>query len=519
MKFVIRKLACLVYIVCSVKLGSSATGVTLSLNGKNILDHGIVTIDDIGNTNFDSLLCTTDLEVCCDNERLGNWHYPNYNLVRSQRDSSNHNFFVSRGTNVLRLHRKPRPVSEEGIFRCEVPDSASYPSNEVVMVGIYGHNRGFPEIYDISIDRNSRTINCYTKGGPVTSFAWTKNDEIRPLASGGAYNQFKSIFDYRNAKYVVSLRGNSESDLIGSFACSVRNAAGFNERQIVVNSDFSSSVEKGCGSLATLSNGNMRFSKGFEVGSQVTYTCNPGYEVINMAVVRCLDMGRNGQWTGGRYPYCGKSNDCPIGFSSPNMIVQYTNRFHENSTATFKCESNYNLVGDPNPRTCQKGNWDGIGPRCERIQCNTRFDPPHGFVSLLNASAVSHVVGAVVKYTCFDSYTMVGDEMSACLGSGSWSHEAPICSPTDSVMSNRLCGNIAPGPNMVVKYTSTQALFTCSKGYKMTSNHHIVTCDIASGNWTYNTMPKCTAGAKHLSVTLSTFCMVILVILAMFLKQ
>ena len=514
------KLTCLAYcILCAAKLQSTAgAGVALTLNGNVIPNHGLVIIDDIGNTDFDSLLCTTDLEVCCDDERLGNWRYPNYQPVRSRKDSSTyHNFFVSRGSSQLRLHRKLKPVREEGLFRCEVPEAASYPNNAVVLVGIYGHNRGFPEIYDISMDRNSLAINCYSKGGPVTEFGWTKDEDIRPLFSGETYTQFKSVFDYSNAKYVVSLQANSESDLIGTFRCSVRNSAGFNERQIILYSDFSSKVVKGCGALATLSNGDLQLSKGFEVGSVVNYICDAGYVVMNKAVVKCLDMGRNGQWTGGRHPHCGKNKDCRSGFSSPNLIVQYTDHYRENSVATFKCEKKYRFVGDPRPRTCRNKNWDGNGPKCEMIQCNSRFDPQHGIVTLLNSSKLSHAVGAVVKYSCYELFVIAGSNTLKCLETGLWDHDTPSCRPSDTVMANQLCGDIKPGAHVSVKYTQRQALFVCNKGYKMKENK-VRDCFIGNRSWSHTGLPECKAGAKHLSVMLPPLCTVTLIIITMFLK-
>ncbi len=59
----------------------------------------------------------------------------------------------------------------------------------------------------------------------------------------------------------------------------MNNSAGSHERTVVVGSDYSVSLVKGCGALAHLENGMLELSNGFKLGSNVNITCRESYRV------------------------------------------------------------------------------------------------------------------------------------------------------------------------------------------------------------------------------------------------
>ena len=101
-----------------------------------------MTLENIGEKNA-SLLCMTDLTACCrppytgeNGSSLGNWFFPNETRVPSYNYSSD--LYRDRGQMVVHLNR--RKGGEEGIYRCEIPDSMDV--NQTVYIGVYNTTTG-----------------------------------------------------------------------------------------------------------------------------------------------------------------------------------------------------------------------------------------------------------------------------------------------------------------------------------------------------------------------------------------
>ena len=122
-----------------------AGDVRFSLRGKIYQNNSIVTLEDIGN-NSDAALCMTNFTTCCRNpytgingSAIGNWYFPNGTRVPSH--GWQWDFYRVRKQMVVDLNRKRGGV--DGIYRCEIPDSASI--NQTIYIGVYGTSTG--EIY------------------------------------------------------------------------------------------------------------------------------------------------------------------------------------------------------------------------------------------------------------------------------------------------------------------------------------------------------------------------------------
>ena len=94
-------------------------------------------LEEIGIDNKDSLLCKTNSTECCrlqsdtnSSTPSGNWFFPNGTSVPSKTVT---NFYRTRGHMVVRLHR--RRGGEEGIYRCEIPDSINV--TQTLYIGVY----------------------------------------------------------------------------------------------------------------------------------------------------------------------------------------------------------------------------------------------------------------------------------------------------------------------------------------------------------------------------------------------
>ena len=98
-----------------------------------------MTLEDIGE-NDTALLCVTNLTACCKRLHtglsLGNWFFPNGTRVPSYNVTSD--FYRDRGQMVVRMKRTRS--GEEGIYRCEIPDSTNV--NQAIYIGVYNAGTG-----------------------------------------------------------------------------------------------------------------------------------------------------------------------------------------------------------------------------------------------------------------------------------------------------------------------------------------------------------------------------------------
>ena len=122
-------------------------GVSLSLNGDFIPNHGYVVISDIGSTDGTALICNTN-RVANLTSRIGrrihsggDWFAPNGTRVGGRGTDDISGFDRNRGPMVVRLHRSTATgTPSEGIYYCVVEDDTFI--NQTVYVGLYNSGGG-----------------------------------------------------------------------------------------------------------------------------------------------------------------------------------------------------------------------------------------------------------------------------------------------------------------------------------------------------------------------------------------
>ena len=123
----------------------------ISLNGTKYQNNSIVTLENIGEDDT-ALLCMTNFTACCQRPYssenvpgLGNWFFPNGTRVPSviANGSSGQlwDFYSEGGEVVVRLNH--RGGGEEGIYRCEIPDSMNV--TQTIYIGVYTAGTGSGE--------------------------------------------------------------------------------------------------------------------------------------------------------------------------------------------------------------------------------------------------------------------------------------------------------------------------------------------------------------------------------------
>ena len=139
-----------------------------------------------------------------------------------------------------------------------------------------------------------------------------------------------------------------------------------------------------CDTLSNPANGQVS-TNGTTFGETAIYSCNTGYNLVGDTTRTC---GATGAWSGSE-PTCecmlllsnipikyvhnvyeflfSTAVDCGTLTDTANGQVNHTAGTTFAETATYSCNTGYNLVGD-NTRTCQAtGEWSGSAPTCERM--------------------------------------------------------------------------------------------------------------------------------------------------------
>ena len=114
---------------------------TLVLNGTVIPNHGLVLLEDIGESDTQSLLCLTNRTDCCQPPQspggeIGNWFFPNGSQVLNK--GYGWDFHTNRGPSVVRMHRRRGGVT--GIYYCKIPDDNV--GVQILYVGVYTNTTG-----------------------------------------------------------------------------------------------------------------------------------------------------------------------------------------------------------------------------------------------------------------------------------------------------------------------------------------------------------------------------------------
>lgn len=172
---------------------------------------------------------------------------------------------------------------------------------------------------------------------------------------------------------------------------------------------------KDCGALTAPSNGTVSAST-TTYGASATYACNTGYTLSSSTARTC---GADGTWSGSA-PTCGPK-DCGALTAPSNGTISQPSTV-VGATATYSCNTGYALNGTAT-RQCQTSvMWSGNAPTCTLKDCGTLTAPSNGSVSQPNT-----LVGGTATYSCNTNYNLSGTATRTCQNTGAWGGTAPTC--------------------------------------------------------------------------------------------
>ncbi|XP_066265899.1 CUB and sushi domain-containing protein 3-like [Branchiostoma lanceolatum] len=251
------------------------------------------------------------------------------------------------------------------------------------------------------------------------------------------------------------------------------------------SSDTPTCTAATCTSPTAPTNGDVSpTSDSNSVGTVVDYSCDSGYQLAGVARSTCQ---ADGTW----YPGSTTCTAVP-GCTTPSITngdvneAEVTGSNGITKTVTFICDQGYVLDGAQTLTCLTDGNWDSPVPTCivDSVPCASLSPPVHG--SIQNGGQSTYDYDHVLRFTCDYGYSLQGDSSITCQTDGTWTGSVPTCSViTCPQLTTPTNGEMA-GYNNV----GDVKVFQCHTGHELQGAPN-TTC-LVTGEWS-ELVPNCTA--------------------------
>ncbi|XP_017574246.1 sushi, von Willebrand factor type A, EGF and pentraxin domain-containing protein 1 isoform X1 [Pygocentrus nattereri] len=227
-------------------------------------------------------------------------------------------------------------------------------------------------------------------------------------------------------------------------------------------------------------------------GSQVKFSCNPGYYLVGEPVQRCLNRGT---WSHAQ-PQCERVN---CGAPPPLEHGQYHGEdFYAGSSVEYQCKPGFYLLGESKMQCTNSGMWASNPPACldvdecalgsdcddhascqntdgshictciypytgdgrnctEPVKCKDPGHPDFG-----HRDGNVFIVGSEVVFACEDGYELVGSSRLSCSETGTWEGTFPYCTALSCSPPTVPAHGIMKGTNFTYR---SKVTFSCDNGY------------------------------------------------------
>ncbi|XP_035244640.1 complement decay-accelerating factor transmembrane isoform-like isoform X2 [Anguilla anguilla] len=241
--------------------------------------------------------------------------------------------------------------------------------------------------------------------------------------------------------------------------------------------------KKSCGSPGYLINGRFSTPEGTDYGATAYASCNRGYEVQGTAYRQCFDFG----WSN-RVPLCEikKCADPPTIVNGRISSRPDTEFPVFRDIVQYKCDKNYNLVGDSQLVCNELGSYNGTVPQCKELNCP---DPSIKNAQRVDGGPPPYKLKYFVTYRCNEGYVMEGQSRLVCEATG-WSSDFPTCNKVRKCADppTIVNGRISSSPDKEFPEFGDIVQYTCDKNYNLVGDSQLVCNEFGS----YNGMvPQC----------------------------
>ncbi|XP_017288668.1 sushi, von Willebrand factor type A, EGF and pentraxin domain-containing protein 1 isoform X3 [Kryptolebias marmoratus] len=176
-----------------------------------------------------------------------------------------------------------------------------------------------------------------------------------------------------------------------------------------------------CGPPPTVKNAHLQVT-GESHLHNVSYTCNPGLQLVGSKTLSCLP---DGSWSLPA-PTCEVVRGC----EGPKQLLHGKVQEHSLNTGRaleFQCDRGYDLVGDHLVVCMGRSTWSSTFPTCQAKSC----PPPPGWREDAggNRSQQEFHVGQSVRVTCPKGQQVKGSGTVTCRPDQTWSSLSSVCEP------------------------------------------------------------------------------------------
>uniref|UniRef100_A0A8D1C4F7 Sushi domain-containing protein n=1 Tax=Sus scrofa TaxID=9823 RepID=A0A8D1C4F7_PIG len=233
----------------------------------------------------------------------------------------------------------------------------------------------------------------------------------------------------------------------------------------------------------------------FSPGQEVSYICEPGYDLRGAASLRCMPQG---DWSPAA-PRCAAKSCADFLDQLPNGRVLFPLNFQLGAKVSFVCDEGYQLKGN-SASYCisvgMKSLWNNTVPVCERISCEPPPAVANGEFYSSNGSVFQYA--AVVTYQCHTGpngeklFDLVGEQSIYCTSRdnqrGVWSSLPPQCISVNKCTAPEVENGIRDSGNRSLLSLNEVVRFTCQPGFVMRGSN-TVQCKV-NNTWVPE-LPRC----------------------------
>ncbi|XP_076010560.1 complement receptor type 1-like isoform X2 [Genypterus blacodes] len=240
---------------------------------------------------------------------------------------------------------------------------------------------------------------------------------------------------------------------------------------------------RSCGHPGDVDNAEFHLKVGddYVFGSEVEYTCNPGYHMVSRTSVRrCMSQG----WDN-RLPTC-EAIRCPnIPVDENVSVIGDPEEAAYGNLLAFSCKSRSEMLDGPTMIRCdENGQWTGQAPKCIEIKCQVP--------GIENGHMIGHKQiydeQEVLHFDCNSKYKRTDDKPARCEKTGNKAEfiPTPECQPIQCSLTLTTIGGIVYEPAARNVFLPEETLkVTCDDRhwvFNKLQTSHVFTCR-DDGTW------------------------------------
>ncbi|XP_074019626.1 complement receptor type 1 [Numenius arquata] len=231
----------------------------------------------------------------------------------------------------------------------------------------------------------------------------------------------------------------------------------------------------------------------FAYNSTVTYICDPGFQLLGNASIRCTSRDKtNGVWSGA-VPEC--KGDCgplpDISHAEPPEDTKHRESFSVGYKVTYRCVQGYvkrPLMSDT-VQCLANSQWSSLTEFCGR-SCPSPLRVPFAKISEEDETQNFYPVDVTVRYICRPGYKNITDQLptSTCRDNLTWSEVPKLCQTIPNGKHN--------GTGTEEFLYDSVVTYTCDPGLRLAGNESLrcTTENSVSGVWS-ESPPECRVSA------------------------